>query len=147
MVEDNYLTLAGCKEKTSSNFSIPQLSRHFKAVELTRKRLKKRPKLVLTDNNLTQRQAFCATVLEKMTQKILFLDESGFNLHTYINFRYSMVSEDAILYQPASKSQNISLCGIISSNGVESYKLIDEAFNRDEFMRFLLVCSEKRIFN
>ncbi|KAF7685706.1 hypothetical protein CDIK_3545 [Cucumispora dikerogammari] len=82
-----------------------------------------------------------------MARKNLFLDESGFNLHTPINFGYSMVSENAILYQPASKSQNISLCGIISSNGIEAYKLIDGAYNRDEFMRFLVVCSEKGIFN
>ncbi|KAF7685451.1 hypothetical protein CDIK_3800 [Cucumispora dikerogammari] len=82
-----------------------------------------------------------------MTRKILFLDESGFNLHTSINYGYFMVSKDAILYQPASKSQNISLCSIISSNGVENYKLIDGAYNRDEFMRFLVVCSEKKIFN
>ncbi|KAF7685286.1 hypothetical protein CDIK_3965, partial [Cucumispora dikerogammari] len=147
MGEDNSLTLAGCKAKISSNFSIPQLSRHFKAVGLTRKRLKKRPKLVLTDTNLTQRQTFCATVLGKMTRKILFIDESGFNFHTSINYGYSMVSEDAILYQPASKGQNISLCGIISSNGVENNKLIYGAYNRDEFMRFFVVCSEKGIFN
>ncbi|KAF7699615.1 hypothetical protein CDIK_1123 [Cucumispora dikerogammari] len=38
--KDNFLILAGCKEKIFSNFSIPQLSRHFKAPGLQEKRLK-----------------------------------------------------------------------------------------------------------
>ncbi|KAF7692163.1 hypothetical protein CDIK_2494 [Cucumispora dikerogammari] len=58
-----------------------------------------------------------------------------------------MVNEDAFLYQPASKGQNISLCGIISNNGWEHGKLIDGSYNRECFMGFLVECGQKDIFS
>ncbi|KAG0422375.1 hypothetical protein DMUE_6217, partial [Dictyocoela muelleri] len=115
---DNSLTLLGCIEKLSTNISISQLSREIKSAGLSRKRIKKRSNILLTPNNNAQRQNFCSVMLGKMSRCILFLDESGFNLHTSTNYGYSCVNEDAFLYQPASKGQNISLCGIISCNGI-----------------------------
>ena len=101
----------------------------FKAAGLIRKRLKKRSNVRLTDKNKEQRQIFCFEILGLRTRQIYFLDESGFNLHTSINYGYSLANEEAILHQSASRGRNISLCCMISSSGVEKFE-ITEGFYR-----------------
>ena len=56
------------------------------------------------------------------------------------------ILQDAVLYQPASKGRNLSLCGLISISGIQHYKLVDGAFNRDRFVEFLTECSQKNVF-
>ena len=75
------------------------------------------------------------------------MDESVFNLHTLNNYGYFPVAEDAVLYQPASRGRNVSMCGIIANSGVEHYKLIDRGYNREIFATFLSECSQKGLFN
>ena len=52
MGNDNSLTLKGCQEKLTHRVSLPQLSRDFKASELTRKRIKKKASVLLTQSNM-----------------------------------------------------------------------------------------------
>ncbi len=85
-------------------------------------------------------------MLSKISRRILFLDESGFNLHTSTNYGYSGVNEDAFMFQPASKGQNISLCAIIANNGVQHFKLIDGSYNRKNFVSFLNECHQRGVF-
>ncbi|KAF7685531.1 hypothetical protein CDIK_3720 [Cucumispora dikerogammari] len=146
MGEDNSLTPTGCLDKIDQGISVSQLCIEFKEAGLTRKIIKKRAKVILTETNKTARHLFCATVLGRKARNIMFLDESGFNLHTSINYGHSVVNQDALLYQPTSRGQNISLCGLISINGVEHFKILDGAYNRTEFMCFLVECSQNRIF-
>ncbi|KAF7684918.1 hypothetical protein CDIK_4333, partial [Cucumispora dikerogammari] len=127
---DNSLTPTGCLDKIDQGISASQLCRELKEAGLTRKRIKKRAKVILTEANKTARHLFCATALGRMARNILFLDESRFNLHTSINYDYSVVNQQALLYQPTSRGQNISLCGLISINGVEHFKILDGAYNR-----------------
>jgi len=134
---DNSLTQVGCRELLSTKISLPQLCREVKAAGLSRKRLKKKSNVLLSDNNIAERQMFCANILGLRSRPILFLDESGFNLHTSINYGYSTVNTDAVLYQPRSKGRNLSLCALISSQCVESFRLLDGAYNRESFMDFI----------
>ena len=85
-------------------------------------------------------------MLGKISKIVVFLDESGFNLHTSTNYGYSPVSPDAVLNQPASRGRNISLCNMISIRGVKHFKLIDGGFNRKSFGDFLVECNEKKSF-
>ena len=96
---------------------------------------------------MERRQLFSSNILGKLSKRILFLDESGFNLHTSNNYGYSPVAENAVLYQPASRGRNVSMRGIISNSGVEHYKLIDGGNNREIFATFLSKCSQKGLFN
>ena len=52
MGNDNFLTLKGCQEKLTHRASLPQLSLDFKASELTRKRIKKKASVLLTQSNM-----------------------------------------------------------------------------------------------
>ena len=146
MGNDNSLTIVGCKDKITQNLSVSQICREIKSAGLTRKRLKKKSKVRLANVNIELKQTFCASILGMTTCPILFLDESGFNLHTSINYGYSPIDQDAVLYQPSSKGRNISLCAIISSSGMEHFSLIDGAYNRNVFMTYLEVCFDKGLF-
>ena len=79
---DNSLTLKGCQEKLTHMVSLPQLLRDFKASRLTRKRIKKKASVLLTQSNMERRLLFSFNILGKLSKRMLFLDESGFNLHT-----------------------------------------------------------------
>ena len=146
MGNDSSLTLQGCRDLLQSPISVSQMYREMKAANLTRKRLKKRSIVRVTDENRNARQTFCANVLGMNRRRILFLDESGFNLHTSTNYGYSSVSEEAILYQPRSQGRNVSLCSIISTNRIEHFKLVDGAYNREIFLTFLNECYEREVF-
>ena len=98
-------------------------------------------------SNMERRLLFSSNILGKLSKRIFFLDESGFNLHTSNNYGCSPIAEDAVLYQPTSRDRNVSIYGIISNSGVEHYKLIDGGYNRKIFATFLSECSQKGLFN
>ena len=129
MGNDNSLTLRGCKEKLTTPVFVLQLSRDMKGAGLSRKRIMKKANILQTQRSIDNRLKFCTEILGKLTKRIVFLDESGFNLHTLINYGYSPISQDAILYQRASRERNISLCGLISISGIQHYKLVGGAFD------------------
>lgn len=146
MGNDNSLTQVGCKELLRTKISYPQLCREVKAAGLSRKRLKKRASVTLTDSNRQARLEFCNRISGFRSKPILFLDESGFNLHTSINYGYSPVNRDAVLYQPSSRGRNISLCALISQNGILYSKLLDGAYNEEAFRIFLVECNQVGAF-
>ena len=72
MGNDNSLTLKGCQEKLTHRVSLPQLSRDFKASGLTRKRIKKKASVLLTQSNMKRRLLFSSNILGKLSKRILF---------------------------------------------------------------------------
>ena len=81
-----------------------------------------------------------------MRQKHSFLDECVLNLHTSINYGYTTVGNDPVIYQPASKGKNLSLLAIISANGLKHYEIKDGSFATNSFISFLQNCHSKNVF-
>ena len=145
--EDNSLTQIGCRERMqNSSISLSTMCRLVKGAGLSRKRLKRRASVVRTEEHKASRRAFCSQILGMRSRQILFLDESGFNLHTSINYGYSLIGQDAFIYQPKSRGKNVSLCSIIGIGGIEHSMLIDGGCNREIFLDFLEECFRKGIF-
>ena len=86
-------------------------------------------------------------MLGKISKRLFFLDESKFSLHMSTNYGYSLVSQNTVLCQPASRGTNILLCSLISVYDVEHFKLIDEGFNRESFGDFLVECNQKKFLH
>ena len=143
---DNSLTQRGANEKLSLSLSKSQLSRDIKEAGLKRKRIRRRPLARKTKNNENLRTEFCSKVSTKRHRNILFLDESGFNLHTSINYGYSIANEDAVLFQPNSKGKNVSLCMMISIDGVKHFQLLEGAYNKDNLKGFLMEAKSRNVF-
>jgi len=73
-----------------------------------------------------------------LNDQLVFLDETGVNLHTSSNYGYSTKNTKAYALFPANKGTNISLMEAITSNGVLDYELKDGAYNSAHFIDFIL---------
>ncbi|KAF0985560.1 hypothetical protein HZS_3408 [Henneguya salminicola] len=58
------------------------------------------------------RSRYASLFLSKRDRTFLFLDESGFNLHTSINYGYSDKNVDAVSFVPPNRGRNVSTCGL-----------------------------------
>ncbi|KAG0423382.1 hypothetical protein DMUE_6152, partial [Dictyocoela muelleri] len=137
---DNSLTHKGAQEKLSEeniNLSMQKVGRIIKESGLKRKRIHKKSNIILNDSHKNLRREYCIQILMLRRKKNLFLDESGFNLHTSINYGYSMPNVDPVLYLSASRGQNISICAIMSITGIEYHKIIDGGYDQVIFNDFI----------
>ena len=53
--------------------------------------------------------------------RLLFIDETGFNLHTHANYGYVLPGQKAHYMVSANKERNVSLVAIISCYIVEHF--------------------------
>ncbi|KAF7685537.1 hypothetical protein CDIK_3714 [Cucumispora dikerogammari] len=84
-----------------------------------------------TPRTLDLRQAYAREMNNIPIDKLIYLDESGFNLHTTQNYVYSPKNTKAYVTVPAKKRQNVSLMSTISISGIVSYEMINSAYNGD----------------
>ena len=66
--------------------------------------------------------------------ELLFLDETGFNLHIGVTRSWMDVGKTPVVVVPANKGQNVSALVCISTSGVVSIAIKDGAFNSVDFI-------------
>ena len=81
---------------------------------------------------------FASEMEELFDHRILFLDESGFNLHTSNNHGYSMPDTDAIDYNIGNRGRNVSLRSILAASGIIYSETVVGAFNGIVFKQFII---------
>uniref|UniRef100_A0A0N5B458 DDE_3 domain-containing protein n=1 Tax=Strongyloides papillosus TaxID=174720 RepID=A0A0N5B458_STREA len=106
-------------------------------MKITRKRLKKKPATIVSPQLIEVRKNYARTVRGIPGHYLLFLYETGFNLHTTNNYGYSPVNIDAYRLFPANRQRNVSLMAIISTNGVLHHKCLVGSYNAESFVEFL----------
>lgn len=124
-------------ETTREEVSQSTVSRKLKKLGFTRKRLSKLP---LERNNaaiINTRAVYAGTIGRIPDEKLIFLDESGFNLHTARSYGYSLVNQKAYKYVPGNRGINKSLMCAIGKNGVIAYKLKNAGYNKVFFINFI----------
>jgi len=138
--EDNSLTQSGMAE-TLQLYGIKRsqvtISRTLKSMSITRKRLTKIPIERNSDRVIGLRQAYAREMQNYCATQIVYLDETGFNLHTSSNYGYSPKNVKAIATIPANKGVNISLLAAIDVNGIISHEISDGAYNAYKFISFI----------
>ncbi|KAF0985756.1 hypothetical protein HZS_5192, partial [Henneguya salminicola] len=146
---DNSYTQVGIKTQLENiNFSISR-SKNFKVMkqaDITQKRLKKKASITLSQDHQQTRSRYALLFLSKRGRTFLFLDASGFNLHTSINYGYSNKNIDAISFVPPNRGRNVSTCCVISATRLENFEVIIGPFNKERFQTFLLKCFNERTF-
>ena len=100
----------------------------------------------MTPGNRQLRTSFAGRMFRHRTKNILFLEETGFKLHTPIKYGYSTINTDAVMYQTASRGRNISMCSIISITGNGHNEILEGSFNSEHFLKILKSCHEKSLF-
>lgn len=118
---DNALTQKGVAETLSLSGIVRSqsfISKSLKKMEITRKRLS----LILIERNsprvIDTRSSYCAELNEISLERLIFLDETGFNLHTANHYGYSPKNTKAFLAVKANRGINQSLMCAIDKNGI-----------------------------
>ncbi|KAF0985498.1 hypothetical protein HZS_6115, partial [Henneguya salminicola] len=118
----------------------------MKQADITRKRLKTKASITLSQDHQQTRSPYASLFLSKRGRTFLFLDESEFNLHTSINYGYSDKNVDAVLFVPPNRGRNVSTCCVISATRLANFEVIIGPFNKERFLTFLLKCFNERTF-
>ena len=107
-------------------------------MNFTRKRLAKVPAGRNSDKNLDQRRAYALSMSNISDASLIFLDETGFNLHTSCNYGYSPKNQKAYITVPSNRGINVSVLCAISKDGLVAYEIIQGAFNANMFIEFVM---------
>jgi transposase len=146
---DPFFTQKGIMESLANNninLSQPTICKYIKKLNITRKRAKNVSDKTLTAQNIAERKAYALRIRSISTDKILFLDETGFNLHTSRHYGYSPKGIECVNVVPANRGRNVSLLALIGKNGMLHKKTITGPYNSNSFLIFLNECKEKDIF-
>jgi transposase/arginine repressor len=138
--EDNSLNQKGMRESLQLyNIGRCQatISNTLKKMGITRKRLTKIPVERNSERIIGLRKCYARELHNYSLSQLVYLDETGFNLHTSTNYGYAHKNVKAVAMFPANKGVNISLMAAIDINGVIASELKDGAYNGMSFINFI----------
>jgi transposase len=147
--EDCSFTQLGMSRKLANeNIHISQstVCLALKKMEMTRKRL-----VLISDkkndpDTIASRHLFAVNYRRYIDSDLLYIDETGFNLHTKRSYGYSPINVPARMTVKANRGRNVTLLALISVNGVLGFKIIDGACNSVKLEEFLSECINNSIF-
>ncbi|KCZ76301.1 hypothetical protein H311_02705 [Anncaliia algerae PRA109] len=87
----------------NTNISRISVCRRLSHMQITRKRLPLIPEERNSIDKIDARAVYASEVVRFPRKNILFLDETGFNLHTRRNYGYSPVNTKAYITSPTNK--------------------------------------------
>jgi len=135
----NYLNDQGVEICRSS------VSTTIKKLGLGRKRAKKVADKTFSPQIIAERKRYSLRLRNIPNEKLLFLDETGFNLHSCRNYGYSPLNVPCISSVPANRGRNVSFLSVIDENRILNTNSIVGSFNSELFLVFLEECKVKKI--
>ncbi|XP_065663288.1 uncharacterized protein LOC136085775 [Hydra vulgaris] len=127
--------------------SQPTISRKLKRSDLSRKRVVHVPEERNSTRIINARYAFASEINGISDEKLIYLDETGFNVHTNSTCGYSLRGAPAILQSPANRGKNVSLICAVSTMGVLAYETENGGWNADSFCTFITTMMAPAIRN
>ncbi|KAG0431386.1 hypothetical protein DMUE_5568 [Dictyocoela muelleri] len=103
----------------------------------TRKILTRVPISRNSDNNKIERFNYCNFLNNKINEELLFLDESGFNLHLSPKYGYSPKNSKAYTIVSNSKGCNVSFMCTTSINGIYCFKIKSGSFKSSDLIDYI----------
>ena len=120
------------------DFSVAYISKTHKKLSITRKRFKNRSARTISAVVINQRKVYAREMRLYPNSRLIFLAETGYNLHSGTHYGYSFINTDAHLIVPANRGRNISLIAILSIDRISHFKLVDGAYNGSKLLEFLI---------
>lgn len=117
--------------------SISTIHRAIKNMKYSRKKLVKIPEERNSSRIIDTRLTFCRDVNNIPNDHLVYLDETGFNLHLTRGFGYSPINSKCFVTVPANRNRNISLLLAINSAGIVEYVIKEGSFNGDDLCAFI----------
>lgn len=121
----------------TGSYSPSTISRILKKMNYTRKTLTLVPINRNSNTNKTLRAEYGADLNMLADDRLIFLDESGFNLHLHQKMGYSPKNTKCFINVPNSKGVNISLLCAITISGVLAYKIKIGSLQSSDLLEFI----------
>ena len=129
--------LSECLSKERLAASQPTVCRILKSAGYSWKKLVRVPSSRNLDANIAARKEYADMISEIPDEMLVFLDETGFNLHTCPSRGYSLIGTEARQIVPANRGRNVSLMCAISVHGVLAFELIVGPYDSAKFCNFI----------
>nr|XP_047125430.1 uncharacterized protein LOC124807529 [Hydra vulgaris]XP_047132540.1 uncharacterized protein LOC124811238 [Hydra vulgaris] len=113
------------------------VSRKLRKINITRKRLSLVPEERNSPANIEKRAIYARRISRISSNKLVFLDESGFNQNLRRRYGYFQKNEKAYSIVSGNRNTNRSLMCAINISGVVAYELRTGAYNAESFERFI----------
>ncbi|KAF7690778.1 hypothetical protein CDIK_2641 [Cucumispora dikerogammari] len=122
---------------TGTALSQPTVSRKLKALKLQKKKLTLVPAEINSSRVIELGFNYVTEPGIYQTSQLVFLDETGFNLHTSDNYSHLAVNTKVFQTVQTNRGINISLMCAISTGSVIGYQIQEDAYNDDLFISYL----------
>ncbi|XP_065683288.1 uncharacterized protein LOC136096077 [Hydra vulgaris] len=127
--------------------SQPTISKKLKRSDLLRKRVVHVPEERNSTRIINARYAFASEINKISNEKLIYLDETEFNVHTNSTYGYSLRGTRAILQSSANRGNNLSLICAVSTIGVLANETKTGGWNADSFCTFITTMMAPAIRN
>jgi len=117
--------------------SQPTISREIKKISYSRKRLALVPEARNSIRIIEERYRYAVYLNTIHDNKIIFLDESGFNLHVNSHYGYSPANTKAFTIVPSNRGRNVTLLAAISTIGIVNYEIFLGSLTAAKLNEFL----------
>ena len=104
---------------------------------LSFKRTALKGEVTLTQRVVELRVLYANRVVNIPDDQLLFLDETGFNLHLGVTRAWFEVGQTPVLVVPTNKGKNVSALVCISTDGIKNMMIKDGAYNSVDFVNYL----------
>ena len=115
-----------------------RLNQVIKRAGITHKRCHRQPITRNTANLIQERQIFAQAIVNIPEDRRIFLDETGFNLHTQFEYGWAPGNLVPIVPLNPNRGRNCMLVLAISQFGVEGYEVFAGACNAERLTNFIL---------
>ncbi|KAG0441815.1 hypothetical protein DMUE_0770 [Dictyocoela muelleri] len=112
----------------SGSYSVPTVSRIIKNMNYSRKTLTLVPINRNSNSNKDVRAQYEEAFYNIRDDQLIFLDETGFNLHSYQRMGYSAIDTKCFINVLNSKGTNISVLCAINKTGIVGYQIKSGTF-------------------
>lgn len=120
---------------TPSHYTIHKA---FKLFDVTTKNLEWVPQVQNDEHHINWRQDYCKAAITWDRGNLIFIDETGFNMHLHRKRGRSLKGMRAHAIEKNSPGIRINVCAAVSAvQGLVKYKCILTTYNTDEFATFM----------
>ena len=113
------------------------LRRLIKFSRISHKRAHRQPRTRNTANAIQERRNFSIELIDVPDERRIYLDETGFNLHTQEEYGWAPSGITPVIPVNANRGRNCTLVWAISQFGVEVYNVFPGACNGQILSEFL----------
>ena len=134
-IRDEWKKITGSNKK----LSVGTIHNIFRRYGITTKRLYVVPESRNNQQNIEERFKYARANIGRDSDKIIYVDEMGFNFHRVRGRGRNMVGQRATVERKDSRGGNISVCAAISPKyGLLLHRAIFGAFDSKDFAQFLI---------